>query len=99
MIGFSVFYYFVVFLPDKEEAKANLEREKQRKIEQQAEQTERYRDACIAVAESNYENLFEINSTDNGDGTREWRSANIRDSVERKLKDEKDDCFQQYPIK
>lgn len=67
LVGFAVFYHYVIFLPKKEEARLEQqrqeqlakefkEREEQEKEQQEKEEAKQALEACIANAETGYHN-------------------------------------------
>ncbi len=55
-------------------------------------------DACITTAQSNYTSLWNINSTYNSYSKMQVVTDDIRNWLETKLQNDKDNCFKQYPV-
>lgn len=134
LVAFSAFYYFVIFLPQKEEAKIELEKEQQaqKQQEQKKEELERKKqqlllDACLKDAYETYtadwtnacklqaKRITEgIQSCISGyltesDCKKIWGEpddspdcslpADTADTLEKRLQQNKDECFKKYPQK
>ncbi|MBI2022048.1 hypothetical protein HYS93_04200 [Candidatus Daviesbacteria bacterium] len=84
LIGFSVFYYFVIFTPKVQEQK--VQKEKQVSLNN-----------CLQEAEVKYRQFWssECQSLNLKDNCR--LSEAITDRIDKKLSDLKEDCFKQFP--
>ena len=102
--AFSVFYYLVIFLPEKERTRIELERElaateaaKEASEEADRQFNQSMLEACLADAESDY------NSNWDGECKSQGLSKDCRlpqynaDSIDDTRSERKDDCFKQYP--
>lgn len=97
LIGFSVFYYFVIFLPQKEKDKEDQYKEELLLRQQNLRSQELKLDNCLSDAYDLYKKQWD--STCKLDGHKEdctlpkYRS----DTVEEYYKGLKEDCFKKYP--
>ncbi len=99
LVSLSIFYYFVIFLPQKEETKM-----KQLKQEQEATQRAKYideafRDVCLEDADKGY--LVNWNKECKSRGLKENCSLPLEnaDRLEVSRQQYKDECFKKYPFK
>ena len=104
----SSFAWYMVGMPiiredrikAEDERKELIRLEDKKKVEDIARDSEISRSACLEAAEDEYQATFELNSRPiAGQDARTWDSASIKDDVERKLQQEKDNCVQLFPIK
>ena len=104
--GFCLLYYFVLLPQQKFEYQKYQDFKKQ----QQAEQDKRDLEAkqklndssrtfCLSLAQSSYLDRVKLNATSKDDfATWTWNSVSSREYVEGQLKDDKDECYKQYPM-
>lgn len=86
LIGVSVFYYFVIFIP-------------QGRTEQEAtaSSTQAALNDCLNQAQADYQNYLSINCTDEGSDYKcEGYGTNPSFQAQTILNNEKDQCFKQY---
>lgn len=100
LISFSVFYYFVIFLPSKE--RMTLEQKRSEFLFQENEkQTNKLMlDACLADALDSYNTTWNSNCRNSGIDRRGDGCAlphNVADSLNEYYKQTKDECYKKYP--
>lgn len=66
LISFSIFYYFVIFLPDKEKARQKLEEDKQYQAELEIRRKENQFESCIELAQEHYHANWELRCKNSG---------------------------------
>lgn len=94
IISMSIFYYFVIFLPQKEREKTELKREELETIE--ANRT--LLNDCLREAERKSNDFW--NKMCRGQGLKEDCSLpqHNADSAKEYLDDWKEECFKKYPV-
>jgi len=60
LIGGSIFYYFVIFIPQKEQARIELERIKVELEQREKERNKANLDICLTAAEASAKNSFVV---------------------------------------
>ena len=110
VFSFSIAYYFVIFLPQKE--KLALEQQKQLQESKDKKEQQAKDDAAAQVAEAK-DNLSTCLSDAQDSNSDEWNSScktqglkngceldlDLANSINKDLKDSQDVCFKQYPQK
>lgn len=86
LAGFSFFYYFVIFLPQKEQAR----------IEESAEMEEK-RDICLRAAKAANDVLWNMECADLGREENCELPPEIADPMDDNLRYVRDECFKKYP--
>lgn len=105
IISFSVFYYFVIFLPNKDKSRSLNEQQKLLEKTQtelnKAQDTKRDLEDCLYKAEKEYNDIFVINSYPDPrpsyPDARTWDSFTIQNESTQKLQDDKSLCIKLYP--
>lgn len=112
IIAFSAAYYFVIFLPNKEKANQEIEREKIQ-IELQKQEKERkgaeeeskketqkrmLLQSCLKKAADNFTENWNDACEQLGRPKECNLPASWADSFNEKLEGEKNDCYKQYPL-
>jgi len=94
LIAFTLFYYFVIFLPQKERIKIEL---------QQQEQWERTYalDDCLTRVEEERARLFSLNigNCNRASGFDFDCMTELSDNSDKWEKEKKEECFKRYPQK
>lgn len=100
IVALSVAYYFVYYLPKQAQDKAIQEQKQQELLRAQELSNRLALDACLQKAEKEFYDTFKINSyLDPRPGypdARTWTDSYIKDSVTKKLEDDKGLCIKLY---
>lgn len=100
IIALSVGYYFVIFLPQKEQEKIDLQKQKQEALSNQKSTNSLRLSTCFDNAETNFMKLMELNSVSNPQPSypdaRKWNSAEIKESTTDQYNKEKELCIKLY---
>lgn len=113
LVTSSVSYYFVIFLPEKEEAKLELQKDKFRLELLETEEAKKEREdnetllaICLRNAEADYNAMWNAQCERLGKlGLVEWTQTSCflpsetSDNLNDILKDLKDECFKKYSQK
>jgi energy-converting hydrogenase Eha subunit H len=89
LIGFSVFYYYVIFVPQKEEAR--LEQQKLNRA---------YREMCVSQAETRYNRCLEAirDFVDRGGIITPENVDVLQEDCLKNFETAKDTCVKKHPI-
>lgn len=93
LISGSVSYYFVYFLPRQEKVKANIVAQKEAVIKQKEDERQANIEACLNTADDNNRSLLKSNGT----GRNLSMPLELAKVLDKRHKDEKDDCYKQFP--
>ena len=97
LISLSIFYYLVIYLPEKDQTKTQVEKEKQSALEQKELSDKLLLSYCLEDAEKAYSDNWDEDCKGLGlkDSCRlSAHSADRWDELKQKSKDE---CFRKYP--
>ena len=98
VVSISVGYYYMIFLPQKEEERTKIESQKQEQLVKETKEQEAKLSACITNTDTNYQTNFESYCISEGRGSNCNSIKRVNaDRVEQIEKDEKADCFKKYP--
>ena len=107
IVSLSIAYYLVIFLPQKEQNRIELEKQ-ERQIKEEREQAESERlnkiktannrllAICLSAADEEYLDYAKLNGTEKKDGTI-WADNDVWDRAEKNRKDSKEVYFKKYP--
>lgn len=103
IVSLSFAYYLVLFLPQKEQGRMEVEKAEMEMQKAESERIDRVKTAnsellalCMAQAEDEYISYAKLNGTVNKDGTI-WADNDVWDRAEKNRKEEKEICFKKYP--
>ncbi|OGK46200.1 hypothetical protein A3B46_03270 [Candidatus Roizmanbacteria bacterium RIFCSPLOWO2_01_FULL_39_19] len=98
IITLSTAYYFVIFLPQKEWTKIDLQKKEQQATDRQKVANRAYLNICLSGADSAYSEHWDSECKVRGlkeDCSLPFANADRNEELRRKSKDE---CFKKYPI-
>ena len=89
LIGFSVFYYLVIFLPSKEQSKIELQKQEQQIKTTQSEKNSVLLQQCLDAVSQKFSTALKENKTPINNET----AKIILDESNK----QKEECFKKYP--
>lgn len=89
LVGFSIFYYFVIFLPSKEQVKQDLQRQEQQLKTMESHRNKVLLQQCLDAITQKFSNALKENKTPiNNEAAKIILNENNK---------QKDECFKKYP--
>ncbi len=97
LIGASLFYYLVIFLPQKEESIQEQHKQEEIKVKEKEFNLDQCLEAAQVEQERSNEQLIKWAKEDNQDGKYNLRGA--FDSIKKQYEQDRAECFKKYPLK
>lgn len=97
IVAFSIGYYFVIFLPQKEQARIQQEKEKKTAIEEKEASKKLLLSYCLEDADKTYSYNWDKACKTRGLKDECSLPSETADSIENYRKQAKDECFKKYP--
>ncbi|HEX3099441.1 MAG TPA: hypothetical protein VHQ41_00525 [Patescibacteria group bacterium] len=106
LLAICLVYYFIILPQQKFEyqkqqdaAKQQQQKDEEDAIEAENKKNESSRNLCTSLAYDSYLRLVKLNAISFNDyETWTWDSVSSRQYVEGQYKDDKDECYKQYPV-
>lgn len=97
IVALSIGYYFVIFLPQKEQEKIQQEKQKNTAMEEKKTNEKLLLNYCLEDAEKSYN--YNWNKTCSTQRLEDECNlpSNMADSIDNYRKQQKDECFKKYP--
>jgi hypothetical protein len=97
LTSLSVSYYFVIFLPSQEKIKIEKAEQKESERKTKEDQRQLDLDQCLLNAEIDYIDHWNKNCKGRRLKNDCSLPLNLADSINKILKENKEDCFKKYP--
>ena len=97
IVSLSIAYYFVIFLPQKEQARIEQHRQEREETEKKARQSKIFLQACLDNAYKGYSADWDSACQSQGKAVNCTLYGGIPKGIEDHLKQDKEECFKKYP--